>query len=43
MIDIKLMKSLLDALDYKTKTRIIFVSDVDQLPSAGPRNVLSDN
>ncbi|MCL5771958.1 MAG: ATP-dependent RecD-like DNA helicase [Actinobacteria bacterium] len=40
MIDIKLMKSLLNALDYKTK--IIFVGDVDQLPSVGPGNVLSD-
>jgi len=40
MLDIRLMKNLLDAIDYKT--RIIFVGDVDQLPSVGPGNVLSD-
>jgi len=40
MIDIKLARSMLDALDEKT--RIIFVGDYDQLPSVGPGNVLSD-
>lgn len=40
MLDIKLMKNLLLAIDYKTK--IILVGDVDQLPSVGPGNVLSD-
>ncbi|MCX6384777.1 MAG: ATP-dependent RecD-like DNA helicase [Actinobacteria bacterium] len=40
MLDIKLMKNLIDAIDYKT--RIIFVGDVDQLPSVGPGNVLND-
>ncbi|MDD5659459.1 MAG: ATP-dependent RecD-like DNA helicase [Actinomycetota bacterium] len=40
MIDIKLMKSLIEAIDCNTK--IIFVGDVDQLPSVGPGNVLND-
>lgn len=40
MIDIKLARILLDAMDEKT--RIIFVGDYDQLPSVGPGNVLSD-
>jgi exodeoxyribonuclease V alpha subunit len=40
MIDIKLMKVLLSAI--KTETKIIFVGDIDQLPSVGPGNVLSD-
>ncbi|MHB1347276.1 MAG: ATP-dependent DNA helicase, partial [Candidatus Humimicrobiaceae bacterium] len=40
MLDIKLIRNLLEAIDYKT--RIIFVGDVDQLPSVGPGNVLND-
>jgi len=40
MLDIKLMKNLIEAIDYNT--RIIFVGDVDQLPSVGPGNVLND-
>ncbi|MHB1252531.1 MAG: SF1B family DNA helicase RecD2, partial [Candidatus Humimicrobiaceae bacterium] len=40
MLDIKLIRNLIDAIDYKT--RIIFVGDVDQLPSVGPGNVLND-
>ena len=40
MLDIKLIRSLIDAIDYRT--RIIFVGDVDQLPSVGPGNVLND-
>ena len=40
MLDIKLIRSLIEAIDYKT--RIIFVGDVDQLPSVGPGNVLND-
>ncbi|MCL4377506.1 MAG: ATP-dependent RecD-like DNA helicase [Actinobacteria bacterium] len=40
MIDIKLMKNLLEAIDLRTK--IIFVGDADQLPSVGPGNVLND-
>ncbi|MCR5786501.1 MAG: AAA family ATPase, partial [Acholeplasmatales bacterium] len=40
MIDIDLMSHLLDALN--NSTRLIFVGDVNQLPSVGPGNVLSD-
>ena len=40
MLDIKLIRNLIEAIDYKT--RIIFVGDVDQLPSVGPGNVLND-
>ena len=40
MIDIVLMYSLLKSLE--TSTRLIIVGDVDQLPSVGPGNVLSD-
>ncbi len=40
MIDIRLMKSLVEALDVKTK--VVFVGDVAQLPSVGPGNVLKD-
>lgn len=40
MIDIILMKSLLSSISVGTK--IIFVGDVDQLPSVGAGNVLSD-
>lgn len=41
MIDIRLMASLLDAVDPE-KTQMIFVGDVDQLPSVGPGRVLAD-
>lgn len=40
MIDIFLMQSLLKSI--KLGTRLIIVGDVDQLPSVGPGNVLSD-
>ncbi|NMM61530.1 ATP-dependent RecD-like DNA helicase [Clostridium sp. P21] len=40
MIDIMLMNNLLKAVSMGT--RIIIVGDVDQLPSVGPGNVLSD-
>jgi exodeoxyribonuclease V alpha subunit len=40
MIDIRLMKNLLSAVN--PETRVIFVGDIDQLPSVGPGNVLSD-
>ncbi len=40
MIDIVLMYSLLKSLE--NITRLIIVGDVDQLPSVGPGNVLSD-
>ncbi|MCL2197346.1 MAG: ATP-dependent RecD-like DNA helicase [Defluviitaleaceae bacterium] len=40
MIDILLMKSLLDAV--ADGTRLILVGDVDQLPSVGAGNVLKD-
>ncbi len=40
MIDIKLMQHLLEAITVGT--RLILVGDVDQLPSVGPGNVLSD-
>ncbi len=40
MIDIVLMHSVLKSLD--NATRLIIVGDVDQLPSVGPGNVLSD-
>lgn len=40
MIDIVLMNSLLKAVPDKMK--VIFVGDIDQLPSVGPGNVLSD-
>lgn len=40
MVDILLMNSLLNAL--KRGTRLIMVGDVDQLPSVGAGNVLSD-
>ena len=40
MVDIFLMKSLLDAVSENTA--LILVGDSDQLPSVGPGNVLSD-
>ncbi len=40
MIDIKLFKSLMDAI--KVDTKIILVGDSDQLPAVGPGNILSD-
>lgn len=40
MIDTIMMNNLLKALNKKTQ--IIFVGDVDQLPSVGPGNVLKD-
>jgi exodeoxyribonuclease V alpha subunit len=40
MIDIVLLNSLLKAVPNEMK--IIFVGDIDQLPSVGPGNVLSD-
>lgn len=40
MVDIYLMKSLLDAIGESTS--LILVGDSDQLPSVGPGNVLSD-
>lgn len=40
MIDILLMKDLLDAVHAGAK--LVFVGDVDQLPSVGPGNVLKD-
>jgi exodeoxyribonuclease V alpha subunit len=40
MVDIQLVSSLLKAIDIGTK--VIFVGDIDQLPSVGPGNVLKD-
>ncbi|MGC8495057.1 MAG: AAA family ATPase [Syntrophobacteraceae bacterium] len=40
MIDVPLMASLLDAIT--PSTQLIFVGDVDQLPSVGPGSVLRD-
>jgi exodeoxyribonuclease V alpha subunit len=40
MIDTQLMYSLLKAIPGKA--RVIFVGDIDQLPSVGPGNVLKD-
>jgi exodeoxyribonuclease V alpha subunit len=40
MIDVSLMRSLLEALP--DRARVIFVGDVDQLPSVGPGAVLRD-
>jgi len=40
MVDISLMKSLLDAL--RDETKLIMVGDCDQLPSVGAGNVLRD-
>ena len=40
MIDIMMMNNLLKAIN--DNTRIIFVGDVNQLPSVGPGNVLKD-
>lgn len=40
MVDIQLFVSLLDAL--KPETQLVFVGDVDQLPSVGPGQVLRD-
>jgi exodeoxyribonuclease V alpha subunit len=40
MIDIYLMRDLLSAIP--SDAQVIFVGDVDQLPSVGPGNVLSD-
>ena len=40
MIDVGLMNNLLKSI--KVGTRLIIVGDVDQLPSVGPGNVLSD-
>lgn len=41
MIDIRLMRSLLDAV-VPERHQLIFVGDVDQLPSVGPGRVLAD-
>jgi len=41
MIDLPLMDALLDAID-PDKTQVIFVGDVNQLPSVGPGAVLKD-
>ena len=41
MIDIVLMQALMGAIDPQ-ETQIIFVGDVDQLPSVGPGAVLKD-
>ncbi len=40
MIDTQLMNHLLKAIP--AETRVIFIGDVDQLPSVGPGNVLKD-
>ncbi len=40
MIDVQLFSSLLDAI--KQNTKLIFIGDVDQLPSVGSGNVLKD-
>ncbi|MBF0440916.1 MAG: ATP-dependent RecD-like DNA helicase [Oligoflexales bacterium] len=40
MLDIRLAGSLIDAL--MKRSQIIFIGDVDQLPSVGPGNVLRD-
>ena len=40
MIDIEIMSVFLNAI--KSKTLILFVGDVDQLPSVGPGNVMRD-
>ena len=40
MTDIQLLSLLLDAVSYKA--RLLFVGDVDQLPSVNPGNVLQD-
>lgn len=40
MIDTIMMNNLLKAIDKKAK--VVFVGDVDQLPSVGPGNVLKD-
>jgi exodeoxyribonuclease V alpha subunit len=40
MIDTQLMNHLLKAIP--SETRVIFIGDIDQLPSVGPGNVLKD-
>jgi exodeoxyribonuclease V alpha subunit len=40
MVDIKLMRNLLDAMN--PDDRLVLIGDVDQLPSVGPGNVLRD-
>ncbi|MFC2145272.1 ATP-dependent RecD-like DNA helicase [Actinomycetota bacterium] len=40
MLDIRLMRNLLSAI--KTDSSIVFVGDIDQLPSVGPGYVLGD-
>lgn len=40
MIDVPLMSSLVKAI--KSKTKVIIVGDIDQLPSVGPGSVLKD-
>ena len=40
MVDLNLMFKLLDAVEDNTK--VLFIGDIDQLPSVGPGNVLSD-
>lgn len=40
MVDIRLMDSLIKAVDEKT--RLLFIGDCDQLPAVGPGNVLRD-
>ncbi|MBN1298385.1 MAG: ATP-dependent RecD-like DNA helicase [Actinobacteria bacterium] len=40
MLDIRLFRALLKAIDEKTK--LLLVGDVDQLPAVGPGNILAD-
>lgn len=41
MVDLSLMKSLVDAIDF-TKTKLLMIGDSSQLPSVGCGNVLHD-
>lgn len=40
MVDVRLLRSLMDAVS--TKTRLVFVGDIDQLPPVGPGQPLRD-
>lgn len=41
MIDIFLMKRLIEAIDFN-KTKLLFIGDVDQIPSVGAGNIFYD-
>ncbi len=42
MVDVSLLRAVVDALPWTRPARLVFVGDADQLPSVGPGQVLRD-